>query len=136
MPAIGGDILEVSCNHATLGSVIFYPKAGEDSTIDTGGFRSSDEANMIDGGGNMIDQMNRARWSVETVLSHDTVTKQDLDKLDQLTSSPVLGVWTVTHISGTVYRGTGKPVGDVKSNLNQATIQLKLAGGGKLKKIV
>lgn len=136
MPAIGGDILEVSCSHETLGSVIFFPKAGEDSTIDPGGFRSSDDANMIDGGGNMIDQMNRNRWSVETTLSHDSVTKQDLDKLDQFASSPVLGVWTITHISGTVWRGTGKPVGDVRSNMNQATISLKLGGGGKLKKIV
>lgn len=135
MSAIGGDLVEVTCNHPTVGMVRLLPKAAEDSTIDLGGFRSSDDMNMIDGGGNMIDQMNRGRWCVETVLSHDANVKEELSKLNQLAQSPVPGVWTVTHINGSVYRGKGKPVGDLKGNGNQATIPLKISGGGELKKI-
>lgn len=135
MPAIGGDLLEVTCNHPNVGTVTFLPKAGEDTTLDLGGFRSADDANMVDGAGNMIDKMNRARWVMECVLSNDMVLKEELEKLNQLTQSPVPGLWTITHISGAVYRGTGKPVGDVRNNANNATIQLKVSGGGELKKI-
>lgn len=132
---VGGDILELTCSHETVGTVRLLGKAAEDSTFDLGGLRSSDDMNMIDGGGNMIDQMNRSRWCVECVISHDMNVKQELDKLNQLSGSPLPGVWTITHINGTVYRGTGKPVGDMKGNGNQATIALKISGGGVLKKI-
>ena len=56
--AVGGDITEITYNHPTIGSGVFYPKAAEDNTFDTGGLRSDDDANMIDGAGNMIDKMN------------------------------------------------------------------------------
>jgi hypothetical protein len=39
MAAVGGDILEVTYAHETLGSGTFFPKSGEDSTFDLGGFR-------------------------------------------------------------------------------------------------
>lgn len=135
MAAIGGDIIEITYNHPTLGSGVIYPKAAEDSTFDIGGFRSSDDANMIDGAGQMIDQMNRTRWSVETTVAWDMNTGLTLERLTQLTQSPVFAVWTVTHINGTIYGGKGKPVGDLQGNGNAATFTFKLAGGGVLKKI-
>lgn len=133
--AVGGDILEVICDHPTLGSATFFAKSNEDSQFDPGGFRSSDDANMIDGGGNMIDQMNRVRWSFECTLSHDMNTKEELQKLADYASSPTQGNWTISHVNGTVWAGTGKPVGDIRGNGNQATIPLKISGGGVLKKI-
>ena len=135
MAVIGGDILEITFSHPSLGSGTFFPKAAEDSTIDLGGFRSSDEANNIDGGGNMIDTMSRGRWSVETVVSNDNRNRIDLEKLVSLAESTVLADWTISHVSGAVYGGKGKPVGDIQGNFNAATVALKLAGGGKLKKI-
>jgi hypothetical protein len=135
MAAIGGDIIEITYNHPTLGSGVIYPKAAEDSTFDIGGFRSSDDANMIDGAGQMIDQMNRTRWSVETTVAWDMNTGLTLERLTQLTQSPVFADWTVTHINGTIYGGKGKPVGDLQGNGNAATFTFKLAGGGVLKKI-
>jgi hypothetical protein len=134
--AVGGDIIEITYNHPTLGSGVIYPKASEDSTYDLGGFRSNDEASGIDGGGNMIDQINRVRWSFEVAVSWDMNIREDLDRLVELAGSPVQADWTFTHINGTVFGGTGKPVGDMQGNGNQATFALKVSGGGKLKKIV
>ena len=134
--AVGGDITEITYNHPTLGTGVIFPKAAEDSTYDLGGLRSSDDDNMVDGGGNMIDQMNRRRWSFEVLVAWDMNGRQDLEKLTDLAASPVQSVWTFTHINGTVYGGTGKPVGDMQGNGNQATFTLKVGGGSLLKKIV
>lgn len=134
--AVGGDITEITYNHPTLGSGVIFPKAAEDNTIDEGGLRSSDDANMVAGNGEMIDQMNRVRWSVESTVAWDMNSREDLDKLVQLASSPVEAEWTFSFINGTVYGGTGKPVGDLQGNSNAVTFTLKVSGGGKLKKIV
>jgi hypothetical protein len=133
--AVGGDILEITYNHPTLGTGVIYPKASEDSTFDTGGFRANDDANMIDGAGNMIDQLNRVRWSVETTVAWDMNLRKDLETLSAQSSSPLLGDWTFTHVNGVVYGGKGKPVGDMQGNGNAATFSLKISGGGALKQI-
>lgn len=130
----GGDIVEITYNHATVGSGVLFPKAAEDNTFDLGGFRSGDDMNMVDGGGNMLDQMNRARWSVEAVISNDMNTREEMEKVNALAASPLPATWTFSHINGTVYTGTGKPVGDLANNVNQSTFTLKVSGGGKLKK--
>jgi hypothetical protein len=133
---VGGDIIEITYNHPDLGSGVFYPKSAEDSTIDYGGFRSNDDANMVDGGGNMIDQMNRARWSFETTCAMEMNVDDSLARLKALASSPKQASWTFSHINGSVWGGNGKPVGDPAGNGNAATFTLKCAGGGELKKIV
>ena len=134
MAAKGGDVLEVTCNHP-LGDGVFFAKSNEDSTYDFGGFRSDDDASMVDGSGQMIDKINQVRWGVEMTISHDMNTKGELAKLVLYAGSPVQGVWTISHINGTTYKGTGKPVGDLNANGNAATIALKLGGGGRLAKI-
>lgn len=134
--AVGGDIIEATYNHPTVGSGILFAKAAEDSTFDLGGFRSSDEANGVDGGGNMIDQLNRVRWSMDLVVAWDMNTREDLENITAMTESPELADWTFSHVNGTVYGGKGKPVGDLQGNGNAATFPLKVSGGGKLKKIV
>ena len=136
MGAIGGDIKEITYNHPTIGSGVIYPKSAEDSTIDFGGLRSNDEANMIDGSGRMIDQMNRVRWSFETKVAWDNNVALELDVLCRLAASPVQTDFTFEHISGTVWGATGKPVGDLQGEGNNAVFGLKLSGGGEMKKIV
>lgn len=136
MPAIGGDIIEITFNHPTLGSGVLFPKAGEDSTYDLGGFRSNDDAQMIDGAGQMIDQMNRARWSFEAQIAYDMNDVGELENMVALAGDPVPAEWTFTNKNGTVYGGTGKPVGDLAANGNSAGFPLKVAGGGILAKIV
>jgi len=39
-----------------------------------------------------------------------------------------------SNINGTIYAGTGQPVGDVQMNGNASSFTLKVAGGGKLTK--
>lgn len=133
--SVGGDIVEVSYNHPDAGSGFFYPKAGEDSTFDLGGFTRNDDAQSIDGRGRIIDQMTRKRWSVSLKIANDMNDTRELEALSMLTRSPKEGDFTFTHINGTVYAGRGTVVGDVQANGNDATIDVKFSGGGELKQI-
>jgi hypothetical protein len=131
----GGDLLEISYKHLTLGEGTWFPKSTEDGTVDPGGYRSNDDANMITGDGQMIDQMNRIRWSFEGVVGWDMATNDELNQARSLASSPILADWTITHINGTVWAGKGKPVGDIQGNTNTAQMSVKISGGGQLTKI-
>lgn len=131
--AVGGDLLEISYNHPTLGSGTFFPKANESSTIDSGGFRNEDDDNMIDGGGQSIIKKNRVRWSCECTLANDLNVDRTHEKVVSLANDPVEAVWTISHVSGVTYRGTGMPVGDIKPDLNAGTFTFKIAGSGTLK---
>ena len=135
MAAIGGDLIEITWNHETLGSGVLYPKSAEDSTFDTGGYRSADDANMVDGSGAAIRQINRVRWSLEATCAWDMNGANELESMVGLSGSPVEAEWTVSHINGTVWKGKGSPVGDIQGNSNAATFTLKLSGGGKMVKI-
>jgi hypothetical protein len=133
---VGGDITEITYNHPTLGSGTWLPKAGEDSTFDPGGFRGDDDANNVDGAGRNIKKLNRVKWSFEGVVSWDANSKNELDMAKKLAGSPEDADWTITSINGTVWGGKGSPVGDIQGNGNAATMSIKLAGGGEMKKIV
>lgn len=135
MSFIAGDILEISYKHPTLGSGTWFPKSSEDGTNDPGGYRSNDDANMITGDGQMIDQINRIRWSFEGVVAWDMETVNELNQARQLAASPVLADWTITHINGVVWGGKGKPVGDINGNTNTGQMGIKISGSGQLTKI-
>ncbi|MGB0881424.1 MAG: hypothetical protein ACPGSO_00615 [Vicingaceae bacterium] len=135
MAAIAGDITEITYNHPTLGTGVFYPKANEDNTFDPGGFRAEDDVNMIDGGGRVIQKKNRVRWSVENLVSWDMNGTDELNVARKLTESNVDAEWTFSHISGAIYKGLGVPVGELQGNGNAATFTLKISGGGVLEKI-
>ena len=96
--AVGGDILEISFNHPTIGSGLLRPKAGEDNTYDVGGIRTGDDANMIDGGGTPILQKNRVRGFFEVVVSNDMNEQEDLDKMALIAADSVEAEWTFTII--------------------------------------
>jgi hypothetical protein len=131
----GGDILEVSYKHPTLGSGTWFPKAGEDGTFDPGGYRADDDANSITGDGQMIDKINRVRWSFEATVAWDMAVNDELDQARKLSESPVLADFTFTHINGVIWGGKGKPVGDIQGNTNSAQMSIKLSGGGRATKI-
>ncbi len=133
--AVGGDILEVTYNHPTLGTGIFRPKSNEDNTYDQGGIRTNDDSNMVDGGGTAINQKNRVRGFFEVVISNDINTNEELDQVNALAADPVEADWTFSLINGAVFGGAGTPVGDIQGNVNQATFTLKVSGS-QFKKIV
>lgn len=130
---IGGDITEIVCQH-TLGEFRFSPKSNEDFTIDPGGIRTNDDANQVTAAGEAMYQKNRVRWSIEgpIAVSFADATADDVSALSE---HPDEGTWTITHISGTIWKGKGKPVGDLQPASNTAMMTLKLAGSGKLEKL-
>lgn len=131
MPS-GGDIVEITCNHPDVGNIIMYPKSNEDSTYDTGGIRTNDDANMIDGGGNAIYQKNRTRPSFSVKIAWDMVSSGELEFLSAVTASSKEAAWTFTNINNTIYKLNGTQVGDLTGNGNTSTIDLKVAGSGKM----
>ena len=135
MASVGGDIIEVTYNHSTLGSGIFLPKANEDSTFDLGGPRTDDEQSGVTSSGDMITKMTNTRWSFEVPIAWDSKNRKDLETLIALHGNPVDANWTITLINGSVYSGKGRPVGETPGNGNAATIKLKIAGGGSMQKI-
>mgnify|MGYP001548627412 CR=1 FL=1 len=131
----GGDLVEITCNHPTLGNFNFATKSNESYTLDPGGNRSNDDANGIAGDGTFIDQVNKVRWGFEGPLMADFTSNNEMENIPKLAESSELATWTFTHISGVIWRGKGKPVGDFQIDTNTAQITAKLAGGGKLEKL-
>ncbi len=136
MANVGGDFTEVTFNHPTIGSGTFYPKSGEDGTIDLGGFRSDDEAEGITGSGDAIDVMKNKRWKAEVVCAWSTTQRQDTDVLGQLAADVLPAEWTFAHVSGAIYGGKGKPVGDIVGSGGAGTFPLVVSGGGGMTRIV
>lgn len=134
MSYTGGDIKSITFNHPILGSGTIYPKAGEDGTINYGGYTASEEAGVT-AQGHLIDVITAKRGSFEITCAWDMNDKDELEKVNEMAASPVLGDWTITHISGAVYGGKGKPVGDINGSTNSATFTLKIAFDGKISKL-
>lgn len=133
---VGGDIRELTYNHPTIGSGTLFCKANEDGTLDPGGYRTNDDANQVTGDGTMIVQLNRTLGSFETPpIAWDMTAADELKKLADLSQSPVNADWTISSVSGAIWAGRGRPVGDIQGNTNAATIGLKLAFEGTIKKI-
>lgn len=133
---VAGDTLELTWNHKTLGSGRLFHKASEDTVFDLGGFRGDDDKSSVDGGGRNIKKLSRVRWTFEGVCSWDMNVTDELTKLEKMAGDPLDADWTIAHSNGTVWAGTGSPVGDLQGKGNDGTIALKLSGGGQLKKII
>jgi len=136
MGYVGGDIIEITYNHSVLGSGTLFCKSNEDGTINMGGFASNDDANAVTGDGRLIDQINRVRASFEAPpIAWDMTDADELSKLTAMTASPILADWTISSISGAVWGGRGKPVGDLTGSTNTSQVTLKIAFEDKLKRI-
>jgi len=131
---LGGDITELVCQH-TLGEFRFATKSNEDFNIDEGGIRVNDDANQVTGNGQAIYQKNRVRWMLEGPIAIDFNAGTEQNALNRLAEHPDEGTWTITHISGTIWKGKGKPVGDLQPSTNTAQMTLKVSGGGKLERL-
>lgn len=135
MAAIGGDI-EIGVTHETVGNFTLFCKSAEDHTLDPGGYRNTDDKNLIDSGGNMIMIKNRGRWEVEATATNDMNTRKDMDKVAAVAASPIEADFTFNYLaSGITLGARGTFVGDINPNGNTTDMQLKMAGGGTLKEI-
>lgn len=129
-----GDCVEITCNH--LGNTYrFYPKANESFNVDPGGLRANDDMNQITSNGQMMSQLNRARWAIDGPIAVDQLSNAELTALPLMAGSPSLGVWQFAFISGAIYKGTGRPVSDIAQDSNSGTMTLKVSGGGILENI-
>lgn len=124
--ATGGDVLEAAYNHPTLGSGILYPKANEANTFDVGGIRTEDDTDSSDSSGEPIWKMSRKLGFFEIVIANDTVDRMEYDAIDKMSGDVAAAEWTVTLINGSVFGGTGKPVGDLSNDTQAATFTLKV----------
>lgn len=136
MAVTGGDVLEVRYNNDNVGEGVFYVKSGEDMTFDEGGFRNEDEAGAMSGSGEAIYKMNQVRWMLEGPMVWNMITQNELERLSQLAEDLGETQFTIRHINGTIWAGVGKVVGDIQGGSQEATIPIKLAGGGRLRKVV
>lgn len=127
--ATGGDIIEIRYSHPTLGQGVFFPIANQGNTFDIGGIRTADDANMISGSGEPVWQLNRVRGHFECLVENDMNVRNDAKIASDLAASPVVADWTVSVINGTVWSGSGKPVGDIAPDVNASTFTLKIAAG-------
>lgn len=136
MSFTGGDIISVTYNHPVLGSGLLSCKSNEDGTIEPGGYRSNDDDNSVTGDGKFIDQINYRRASVELPpVSWDMTDTDEQEQLKKMAASSILADWTISHTSGQIWGGKGKPVGDIPGATNTAQITLKLAFEGELKRL-
>lgn len=135
MSFVGGDFEEIHGSHPEYGQMRFYPKANEAFNIVFGGIVSNDDENGTTSAGDMIDQMNNTRWSCEGPIAIDFRGSQEEIFLNNISKSPELTTWTLTHISGAVWRGKGKPVGTRTYDTNAGTLPLKISGSRRLESI-
>lgn len=128
-----GDVDEIVCQHPT-GEYRFFPKANESATIDKGGVRANDDASQVTSNGQMMSQLNRVRWSFEVPIANDADGSTS-ENLNTLTAHAELGTWTFSLLNGTIFKGTGRPVGDLQEDSNAGTMTLKVSGGNRLEKL-
>jgi hypothetical protein len=133
--AVHGDLLEVTYNHPTIGSGVFYPKANTDSTYNTGGFINGDSEDGITSNGQLIQEKTRIRAFFQMSIENDMNTRKDLETLKKLAADPAPANYTFSVVNGSVYSGAGIPVGNLDANVKTGLIDLKVVFGS-LKKII
>ncbi len=136
MAYTGGDCVEVVITSATLGSLRLDPKGSEDVEIDFGGYVNGDSDDSVTGSGTSINTKNRKRWSVPVPPCGWGKEPDTLEQLQLFADEVNEQTFVFTFIDGSVFKGTGSIVGDLKGNKNAGTINsFKAAGGGKLERI-
>jgi len=128
----GGDMIEITANHDTIGSYTFSIPSEEDATVDLGGIKSEI---TVAGDGSSIDTMTRKPWKFEVPVCWDVLDVNTLDILQRMQESPVHTDFTFTNISGAIFAGKGKPVGDLTGSMKDSKISATFTGGGRLAKI-
>ena len=131
---VTGDITEITAVHPTLGTFTYQAKTDAEFNYHLVGVRYQDDDDGISGAGEFIDMKRRERWFIEGPILWDMNSRNELDSLTKMSESTLPATWTISCINGSVYGGTGIPVGPTPVT-NKGEITAKIAGGGKLSKI-
>lgn len=132
---VGCDFLQIGVKHS-LGTFVFYPKAGENGQIDTGGNSTESDTKGITGSGEAIYKMTVGRWAVETPpIAWKRAGGDTLEDAKKIANSFEEADFTFELADGSIYVGKGKIVGEIKGATFDANIPMKFEGGGKLIKI-
>lgn len=129
---MAGDTLELSFNHSVVGNRTFAVQADQGITFDIGGYQGERQVN-----GNLTGHKKQTAkaWMLEGLQVEINMGNQDLEYMQEISSSPVDAVMTWQHIDGFVYKMTGSIEGEVKYDSNTGYLPLALSGNGKAKKI-
>ena len=134
----GGDLKEVTWKNADVGTGRYRSKAGEDHSLDPGGFETADDKGNVDSGGNFMNIKVTKPWSYEGTITWDknVSSRREIQTYQSLSNSFLPTTWTFGCIDGTVFAGSGSVVGEVKGNAAKGTFSFKVMGSGILTQIV
>lgn len=133
---VGCDLKQIGIKHSTLGTVVLYPKAGENAQIEFGGTTAESDPKGITGSGEAIYKMTVGRWVVETPpIAWKRSTIDTIQQVKDIAKSFEEIDCTFELADGSIYAGKGKIVGEVKGATFDSTIPLKFEGGGELEKM-
>jgi hypothetical protein len=129
MAAVGGDIIEVTYNHPTLGTGFFKAVVGEANTFQPGGFMNSDEETGLNAQGGLIIDKTRTRAFFEIVVESDLNVDEDLIRAKALAENTAPANWSISIVNGTIWSGSGVPVGAMDADIKASRFTLKVASG-------
>ena len=129
MAVIGGDIRKITAQHPTVGTAVFYGVSGESSTYMLGGMQNTDTG-KVDGAGRLLNEKMMIPGSIELTVSNDmSAPLPELEFVQRCTKATQECKFTVEHINGTAYGGSGLFVGDYSLDGKASTFKLKIQSG-------
>lgn len=126
-----GDITEIKFIHEEVGSKIFSVKSGESANMDLGGY-SNDYSMNGNSTGHAI--KTAKPWSVDSIQV-DITPDGTLEFLQDITNNVIEGIIEISAIDGSVYKGKGTIIGDLKKDTLNGYATIEVRGAGKLEKI-
>lgn len=126
-----GDLTEIKFIHEEVGSKIFSIKSGESANMDLGGY-SNDYSMNGNSTGHAI--KTAKPWSVDSIQV-DITPDGTLEFLQDITNNVIEGIIEISKIDGSVYKGKGTIIGDLKGDTLNGYATIEVRGAGKLEKI-
>lgn len=129
MAKIGGDLLEISIIHPTVGAKIFYGVAGETTSIKLGGVENEDNG-IVDGGQNLLVSKKLVPGHITGPVSNDeSASLTEFEFAQLVAASPVEATITFRYINDAIYSGQGTFMGEMMLDAKAATFPIKLVSG-------
>ena len=132
MANCSGDLTEIKFIHEEVGSKIFSVKSGESANQDLGGYSNTDY--MMNGNGTGHAVKSAKRWAVDSIQV-DITFDGALEFLQDIANNVIEAIIEISSIDGSVYKGKGTIIGDIKEDTLNGYVTIEVGGAGKLEKI-